>query len=113
MDRNAGFFDEEVDKLDRWSNDLKQGLESEIKGLDKQIREAKKSASLSRSLNEKVEQQKLVKKLETDRKEKRKRLFDAEDEIDERRDSLISDTEQRLAVNENETELFTISWTVS
>lgn len=113
MDRNAGFFDEEVDKLDRWSNDFKQGLESEIKGLDKQIREAKKAASLSRSLNEKVEQQKLVKKLETERKETRKRLFDAEDEIDERRDSLISDTEQRLAVNENQAELFTIRWTVS
>ena len=91
---------------------IRDSLESEIKDLDKQIREAKKAASLSRSLNEKVEQQKLVKKAETERKEKRKRLFDAEDEIDDRRDSLISDTEQRLAVEESETELFTIFWNV-
>ena len=66
----------------------------------------------SRSLNEKVEQQKLVKKLETERKEKRKRLFDAEDEIDDRRDDLISDTEKRLAVEESETELFIVKWAV-
>ena len=111
-DRNTGFFDEEVDKLDRWSDDLKQGLEGEIKDLDKQIREAKKTASLSRSLSEKVEQQKIVKKLESDRKEKRKRLFDAEDEIDDRRDGLISETEKRLAIEEREAELFTIRWVV-
>ena len=37
--RNGEFFDEEVLKLDRWSEDLKQGLEREIKDIDKQIRE--------------------------------------------------------------------------
>ena len=110
MDRNADFFDEEVEKLDRWSNDLKQGLESEIKDLDRAIREAKKSASLARSLNNKLEIQKQVKQLEATRKDKRKRLFDAEDEIDDRRDGLISDTEQRLRVQESEFELFTIRW---
>ena len=113
MDRNADFFDEEVEKLDRWSNDLKQGLEGEIKDLDREIREAKKSASLARSLNNKLEIQKQVKQLEATRKEKRNRLFDAEDEIDNRRDGLISETEQRLQVNESETELFTIRWQVT
>ena len=103
-------FDEEVEKLDRWSNDLKQGLESKIKDLDREIREAKKSASLARSLNNKLEIQKQVKQLEATRKEKRKRLFDSEDEIDNRRDGLISDTERRLQVQESESELFTIRW---
>ena len=103
-------FDEEVEKLDRWSNDLKQGLESKIKDLDREIREVKKSASLARSLNNKLEIQKQVKQLEATRKEKRKRLFDAEDEIDNRRDGLISDTERRLQVQESESELFTIRW---
>jgi adenine-specific DNA-methyltransferase len=44
--RNGEFFDEEVLKLDRWSDDLKQGLEREIKEIDKQIREARKTAAL-------------------------------------------------------------------
>ena len=45
--RNGEFFDEEVLKLDRWSEDLKQGLEREIKEIDKQIREARKVAALA------------------------------------------------------------------
>ena len=48
--RNAEFFDEEIFKLDRWSEDLKQGLEREIKEIDKQIREARKTAALAQSL---------------------------------------------------------------
>ena len=81
-----------------------------MKDLDQEIREAKKTASLARSLNNKLEIQKQVKKLEATRKEKRKRLFDAEDEIDNRRDGLISNTEQRLQLNDSESELFTIRW---
>ncbi len=30
-ERNGRFFDEEVEKLDRWSDDLKTGLERELK----------------------------------------------------------------------------------
>ncbi len=36
-------------KLDRWSEDLKQGLEREIKEIDKQIREARKTAALEKT----------------------------------------------------------------
>jgi len=50
--RNARFFDEEVIKRDRWSDDLKQGLEREIKDLDKEIREARKVAALDASLKD-------------------------------------------------------------
>ena len=52
--RNGEFFDEEVIKLDRWSDDLKQGLEREIKEIDKQIREARKTAALVQSLQDKL-----------------------------------------------------------
>ena len=45
-------FDEEVLKLDHWSDDLKQGLEREIRDLDKEIREARKVASFASSLAE-------------------------------------------------------------
>ncbi len=39
--KNAEFFAAEVDKLDWWADDLKLGLEREIKELDKQIKKAR------------------------------------------------------------------------
>lgn len=104
------FFDEEVLKLDHWSDDLKQGLEREIKDLDKAIREAKKSATLAGSLNEKLEAQKAVKALETTRNKKRRELFDAQDQIDAQRDALIVGLEQRLRQQVTTVPLFTAAW---
>ena len=111
--RNMKHFDEEVLKLDHWSDDLKQGLEREIKELDKQIREARTVAALAASLNEKLEAQKLIRSLESTRKERRKRLFDAQDEIDSRRDELIARIEVQLAQRKTVTSLFTIRWTLN
>lgn len=45
--RNAQVFDEEVGKLDRWSADLKDGIERELKELDLRIREAGRAAALA------------------------------------------------------------------
>lgn len=69
--RNGEFFDEEVLKLDRWSEDIKQGLEREIKEIDKQIREARKTSVLAQSLQDKLEAQKVIKALEKMRNNKR------------------------------------------
>ncbi len=103
-------FDEEVLKLDHWSDDLKQGLEREIKELDRQIREARKVASLAASLNDKLEAQKLIRSLESTRKDQRKRLFDAQDEIDTRRDELIASIEVQLDQKKTISPVFTIRW---
>jgi adenine-specific DNA-methyltransferase len=108
--RNMKHFDEEVLKLDHWSDDLKQGLEREIKELDKEIREARKVASLAGSLAEKLEAQKHIKTLESNRKEKRKRLYEAQDEIDSRRDALIEQIEGQLRQQKTLSPLFTIRW---
>ena len=57
-ERNASFFELELDKLDRWSDDLKVGLEYELKELDRQIREARRSAQIAPALAEKLSIQK-------------------------------------------------------
>ena len=103
-------FDEEVLKLDHWSDDLKQGLEREIKELDKEIREARKVAALAASLSEKLEAQKQIKTLENTRKEKRKRLYEAQDEIDSRRDELIGRIEGQLNQQRSVNQLFLVRW---
>jgi hypothetical protein len=44
-ERNARFFEDEADKLDGWADDLKVGLEREIKEVDRQIKEARRAAA--------------------------------------------------------------------
>jgi hypothetical protein len=59
-ERNASFFELDLDKLDRWSDDLKVGLEQELKELDRQIRDARRSAQIASALAEKLAIQKQV-----------------------------------------------------
>jgi superfamily II DNA or RNA helicase len=108
--RNARHFDEEVLKLDRWAEDLKFGLEKEIKDLDKEMKEVRRASALSQSLAEKLEAQKTLKSLDEKRKKKRRDLFDAQDAIDQKRDDLIKEIERQLAQSVSFEPLFTIRW---
>jgi adenine-specific DNA-methyltransferase len=112
-ERNGRFFDEEVIKLDRWSDDLKQGLEREIKDLDKAIRDARRVALLAASLQEKLEAQKGLRALESERNRKRKELFESQDAIDAQRDGLIAKLEGQLRQEVAVKAVFKVKWTVS
>lgn len=111
--RNSKFFDEEAAKLDLWSEDLKAGLEFEIKDVDKDIRELKKEAAKITDVKEKLEKQKELRKLEQKRKTMRQRLYEEQDKIDAQRDEMIARVEQQLASKVNMQELFTIRWELS
>ncbi len=110
--RNGTHFDEEVVKLDRWADDLKLGLEREIKEIDQQIRDTRRLASAAAALAEKLAFQKEVKALEVKRNSKRRELFDAQDDIDKRRDGLISGIEAQLRQTADLRPLLTIRWSV-
>lgn len=110
--RNLKYFDEEVEKLDRWAEDLKTGLEREIKELDQMIRDEKRLSTAAPTLQEKLEHQKRLKELDMERRSKRKRLFEAQDEIDLKRDGLIAQIEERLKQKVAFEPLMTIRWTI-
>ena len=111
--RNGKYFDEEVGKLDRWADDLKFGLEREIKDIDKDIKTARSGASGVVSLTEKLAAQKELKSLESKRNQKRRELYNAQDQIDAQRDSLIGDIEKQLKQKQTFDPLFTIRWTLT
>jgi ERCC4-related helicase len=111
-ERNARFFEAEANKLDGWADDLKVGLERELKELDRQIKEARRAATIALTLEEKLSGQKAVKALETERSTKRRSLFDAQDRIDEQRTELIAQIEGKLEQAVETTSLFTIRWRV-
>lgn len=110
--RNAEFFEIEVDKLDSWADDLKVGLEREIKEFDRQIKEVRKAAVAALTLEEKLAGQKQIKALESERGKRRRALFDAQDEIDRRREQLIAEIEGKLQQKVSSEQLFTIRWSV-
>ncbi|NOT39539.1 MAG: DEAD/DEAH box helicase family protein [Alphaproteobacteria bacterium] len=109
-ERNGRFFEAEADKLDGWADDLKVGLEREIKEIDRQIKEARRAATAAVSLEDKLAAQKKTKALEADRNRKRRSLFEAQDEIDRQRAKLIEEVEQKLAQTISTVTLFEIRW---
>ena len=111
-ERNVQFFEAEAKKLDGWADDLKLGLEREIKELDRQIKEARRSAMTALTLDEKLENQKQVKALEGQRNQRRRSLFEAQDDVDDRRDQLIAHIEGQLTQKKTENELFVIRWSL-
>lgn len=111
-ERNGKLFDEEVFKLDRWSDDVKQGLEREIKDLDRQIREARRTSTQVESLKEKLEAQKSLKALEGERNRKRRELFESQDRIDAQRDGLIQKIEGQLQQKLSLQSIFRIRWSL-
>jgi hypothetical protein len=110
--RNEVFFDEEMDKLDTWAGDMKVALEREIKDLDAEIKLRKSNAKKLSHLAEKVAEHRIIKELENKRAEKRQNLYEAQDEVDARKDTLLSKVERMLEQKIEQKELFTIKWRV-
>lgn len=112
-ERNARFFEAEAEKLDSWADDLKLGLEREIKEIDRQIKEARRSATAALTLEEKLTGQKQVKALESARNQKRRSLFEAQDAVDRQREELIAQIEGKLTQKSDLQSLFRIRWRVA
>ncbi|HKQ72855.1 MAG TPA: SNF2-related protein [Blastocatellia bacterium] len=110
--RNEEFFKAEMEKLERWADDLKFSLESEIKEIDAQLKEAKKEARLAHDMQAKLNLHRRVKELETERNQKRRRLYEEQDAIDERKGKYLDETAARLQKEISREEVFTIRWRV-
>nr|WP_315221122.1 SNF2-related protein [uncultured Duganella sp.] len=110
--RNLGYFEQEVQKLDAWADDLKLGLEQEIKAIDAEIKEVRRTAATSPTLEEKLAHQKHQRELETKRTKLRRELFARQDEVEAQRNELIAQLELQLQQQVVEQTLFTIEWEV-
>lgn len=108
--RNLGYFEQEVEKLDAWADDLKLGIEQEIKGIDVEIKEVRRTAAISPTLEEKLSHQKRQRELETKRSKFRRELFTRQDEVEAQRSDLITQLEVQLQQQVEERTLFTIEW---
>lgn len=112
-ERNGRYFETEADKLEGWAEDLKLGLEREIKEVDRQIKEARRAATIALTLETKLAGQKQIRALEAQRSQKRRSLFDAQDDVDKRRERLISAVEGKLEQKSEHRQLFMVRWTLT
>lgn len=110
--RNNNFFEEEMEKLDNWAEDVKAGLEKELRDLDAEIKLRKSESKRTSRLEEKVRLQRLIKDLEKKRSEKRLNLYQAQDEVDARKETLLAKVEAMLAQKISQTKLVTIHWRI-
>lgn len=111
--RNQTFFETEIEKLNLWADDVKIGLEREISDLDAEIKLRKSEARKLTRLEEKIEAQRLVKDLEKRRSEKRRSLFEAQDEVDAQKEKLFDEVEQTLRQKKaTEETLLEIRWRI-
>ncbi len=110
--RNLSSFTQETEKLDSWADDLKVGLEREIKELDRRIKETRTKSKGAATLAEKLDAQKEQRDFEAQRDRKRRELFQRQDEIQARRDSLIDELEKQLQQKVNTAMLFACEWEV-
>ncbi len=85
-------------------------MEQEIKDLDKQIKEMRRAATAAPGLEEKLKCQKEIKALEKKRSDKRRAMFDAQDNIDQHRERLIEEIEAKLTQETGRHLLFSLRW---
>lgn len=110
MERNSRFFDQEIEKLDKWTEDRKKTLELELKELDIEIKTQKTDAKKMLRLEDKVTAQREIKEMEKRRNELRYSLYQEQDKMDERKEALIEEIEARMERNINKDNIFIIRW---
>jgi len=110
--QNVRYLDEEQLKLDRWAEDLKLGLEQQLKDADKQIQAAKRASGSATTLEQKLTAQKEIKALESARNKKRRELFEMHDKIEAEREALIERIQSQMKQTHELTPLFDFEWTL-
>jgi exonuclease VII large subunit len=109
-ERTNEFLDRELEKLDKWSKDLKEKLEIELKEIDMEIAQLQKEARMTRQIAEKLEINKIIREREKKRSKMRRNLYDEQDEIDRQKERLFAEVEKKLEQKVNRKHLFTIKW---
>lgn len=111
-ERNSAYFDNEMEKMEKWADDKKKSIEIQIRDLDIEIKTFKAEGRKQTKLEKKLQIQRIIKKLEKKRSDIRKNLFEAQDDVDKQKDNLLDSVEARLKQNIKEEELFTVKWRI-
>jgi hypothetical protein len=110
--RDGRWFESEMDKLDRWAEDRRGSLKTNLEELDEGLKEARKSARAAGTLPEKLERQREVRTLESKRDDAWRAFDQASREIDREKEGLLDKLSDKLA-QQPRADALHIRWTVT
>jgi ATP-dependent exoDNAse (exonuclease V) beta subunit/ERCC4-related helicase len=111
--RSQRYLDEEELKLDARVEDIRLSLESEVKSLDKEAATLKKASKQAKTLDEKIDLQKKMRRVEDARDAKHRQLYEELGRYRRDRDDYIQRIERQLKTRpETITAVFTLRWTL-
>lgn len=112
LEANNKHFNEAREKLEKWADDRVLAAEKALKDTKEQIKILQRQARMATNLDEQHDIQQKILKLEKQQRRQRQKIFQIEDDIIEKRDSLIAALEQRLTQKTETKPLFMIKWAV-
>ncbi|QBG47611.1 DEAD/DEAH box helicase [Verrucomicrobia bacterium S94] len=112
LERNSEHFNEARERLWKWAEDLELAAQKELQKTKDQIKALNREARKAVTLEEQEALQMKIREFEKKKRRQRQKIFDVEDEIEQKRDLLIEDLEKRLSQKTEKQRLFTIRWRV-
>jgi len=110
---DAAFMQREFTKFEHWADDKIHSLEIDLKEERKKIRDLEREQHKENILAEElIELQEKISKIKRKYNRLRQEIYDREDEINEQRDSMISEAKSKLTRTIKEEELFTVSFEI-
>lgn len=112
LEANNEHFQRACEKLEQWADDMVISAEKALKDTKEKTKAMRRQARQAVSLEEQHEAQEKLRRLEQRQRRQRREIFQVEDEIAEKRDSLIDQLEKRMAQETSTEVLFTVAWEV-
>jgi exonuclease VII large subunit len=112
LETNNAHFGLAREKLERWADDKVLAAERALKDTKEQIKALRREARQAATLEEEHVVQLRLQDLERKQRKQRQEIFTVEDEISEKRDTLIHALQKRMQGGQSTENLFTIRWSV-
>jgi hypothetical protein len=112
LEANSKHFQAAREKLESWADDMVLAAEKSLRDTKERIKVKQREARQATTLAEQHAIQEEIQKLEKTKRRQRQDIFKVEDEIMDKRDSLVDGLEKRLAQKTTSETLFVIRWTV-
>jgi SNF2 family DNA or RNA helicase len=112
MEENNKHFLERREQLYRWADDVVAAAERQLKQIKAELRAAERQAALTVTLEEQREAQEQIRVLERKKRSARQHIFQVEDEIENKRDTLITALEKKMVQHTESDILFVIHWSL-